>query len=230
MSKRQTAKRLLTGCSLTKASKPLPRSVLRGNRRFSQTLGRLAHNSPHSGTVICHMTNARDVIAPELSGFFHKPDRPGKGQEPLKWWLKILPTANDKVVALAAEWHEIHPALTRHCSDAKASIGFPIADSQGEFGLTPYRRAKKVEGGRIEVLLPQEMLEQETTAGAFLACDQAYSTVVHVHQVSNVVRIASGDDQALFAPGPFDQHHVEVSQGTPGNGPVIISRVWVKDV
>jgi hypothetical protein len=152
------------------------------------------------------------------------------GQEPLKRWLKILPTANDKVVALAVEWHEIHPALTRHSSDAKASVGFPVADSQGEFGLTPYRRANTMEAGRIKMLLPQEMLEQETTVGAFLARYQAYSAVLHVRQVSNVVRVASGTDQALFAPGPFDKYHIETSQGAPGNGPVIISRVRVKDV
>ena len=99
----------MTGCSLTKASRRLPRSVLRVNRHFSQTPGRVAHNSPRSGTVIRYMANARDVIAPKLGGFFHKPCRPGKGQEPLKRWLKILPTAHDKVVALAVQWHEIHP-------------------------------------------------------------------------------------------------------------------------
>ena len=118
------------------------------------------------------------------------------------------------------------PALTRHGSNAKASIGFAVADSQGEFGLTPYRRANKVECGRIKMLLPQEMLEQETTAGALLA----YSTILHVRQVVNVVGVASSNDQALFAPGPLNKHHVEVSQGAPGNGPVIISRVWIKDV
>ena len=68
------------------------------------------------------MTNARDVIAPQLDGFFYKPSGPCKGQEPLKRWLKILPTANDKVIAFTVQWHEIHPALTRHSSDAKASI------------------------------------------------------------------------------------------------------------
>src|SRR5262249_30149777 len=112
----------------------------------------------------------------------------------------------------------------------KARVGFPIADSQGEFGLTPHRWGNEVEGGRIKVLLSQEMLEQETTAGAFLARYQTYSTVLHVRQVANVVRIASGHDQALFAPGPLDKHHVEVRQRAPGNGPVIISRVWIKDV
>jgi hypothetical protein len=71
------------------------------------------------------------------------------------------------------QWHEIHPALTRHSSDAKASVGFPIADSQGKFGLTPYRWANKVEGSRVKMLLSQELLEQETTAGTFLARYQA---------------------------------------------------------
>src|SRR5437879_12727407 len=104
------------------------------------------------------MTDTRDVIAPKLGGFFHKPSCPGKGQEPLKRWLKILPTANHKVVALAVEWHEIHTALTRHGSNAKANVRFPIPHSQGEFGLTPHRRANKVEGGRIKGLLLQEML------------------------------------------------------------------------
>src|SRR6266849_6324301 len=118
------------------------------------------------------MTNARDVISTELGSFFYKPGRPSKGQEPLERWLKILPTANHQVVALAVEWHEIHPALTCHGSDAKASICFPISDSQGEFGLTPHRQANKVEGSRIKVLLLQEMLEQETTSGAFLSCYQ----------------------------------------------------------
>jgi hypothetical protein len=139
---------------------------------------RLAHNSPRSGTVIRHLPNARDVIAPELGGFLHKSGRPRKGQEPLKRWFKILPTANDKVITLAVQWHEIHPALTRHGRDAKASVGFPIADSQGEFGLTPHWRANKMEGARIEVLLPQELREQETTAGTFLARHQADSTVL----------------------------------------------------
>jgi hypothetical protein len=176
------------------------------------------------------MAKACDVIAPEFSSFLRKPRGPSKGQEPLKRWLKILPAANDKIVALSVEGHEIHPALTRHSSYAKASIGFPIADSQSEFGLTPHWRANKVEGGRVKMLLPQEMLEQETTAGAFLACDQTYSTILHVRQVVNVVRVASGHDQALFAPGPFNKHHVEVSQSASGNGPVIISHVWVKDV
>jgi hypothetical protein len=74
------------------------------------------------------------------------------------------------------------------------------------------------------------MLEQETTTGAFLASYQAYGTVLHVRQMSNVVRIPSSNDQALFAPGPLDKHHVQVRKGAPGNGPVIISRVWVKDV
>ena len=115
------------------------------------------------------MANTRDVIASKLGGFLHKPCRPGKRQKPLKRWLKILPTAHDKVVALAVEGHEIHPALTRHGSDAKTSVGFAVADSQGEFGLTPHWRVNKMEGGRIKVLLPQEMLKQETTAGALLA-------------------------------------------------------------
>src|SRR5215471_2008996 len=61
MLKRRTARHSLTGFSLTKANKPLPRSVLRMNRRFFQTLGKLAHSSPCSGTVIRHLTNARDV-------------------------------------------------------------------------------------------------------------------------------------------------------------------------
>src|SRR5262245_52625747 len=177
---------------------------------------RLAHNSACSGTVIRHMTNTRDVIAPQLGGFFYKPSRPGKGQEPLKRWLKILPTANDKVVTLAVQWHEIYPALARHGSDTKASIGFPVADSQGEFGLTPHWRANKMQDGRVKMLLPQEMLEQETTAGAFLACHQAYSTMLHVRQVANAVRVASGHDQTLFAPGPLNKHDVEVRQSAPG--------------
>src|SRR2546430_16749554 len=118
MSKRRRARDLLTGCSLTKASRPLPRSVLRVNRHFSQMLGRPAHNSPCSGTVIRHMANAGDVIAAELGSFFYKPGCPGKDQELLKRWLKILPTANDKVIAFTVERHEIHPALTRHSSDA----------------------------------------------------------------------------------------------------------------
>src|SRR5262249_44118751 len=151
----------------------------RVNRHFSQMLGRLAHNRPCSGTVIRYMANAGDVIASELGSFFHKPSGPGKGQELLKRWLKILPTANDKIVALAVQWHEIHPALPCSGSDAEASVSFPIADSQGEFGLTPHWWANGVEGGRIEVLLPQEMLEQETTTGAFLARYQAYNPILH---------------------------------------------------
>src|SRR6266581_7230862 len=203
MSKRPKARDLLTGCSLIKASRRLLRFGLRVNRHFSRTPGRVVHNSPRSGAVIRHTPHARDVIAPKLGGFFHKPACPGKGQEPLKRWLKILPTTNNKVVALAVQWHEIHQALTRHSGDAEASISFPVADSQGEFGLIPHWRANNMEGGRIEVLLPQEMLEQETTAGAFLACYQTYSTVLHVRQVVNVVRVAGGHDQALFAPGPL---------------------------
>src|SRR5215813_13009532 len=151
--------------------------------------GRQGHNSLHSGTVIRHTPYACDVIAPELGGFFYKPGRPGKGQESLKRWLKILPTANDQIVALAVQGYEIHPALTRYGSDAKTRVGFPIADSQGEFGFTPHWRVNKIEGGRIEVLLLQEMLEQETTAGAFLACDQTYSTVLHVRQIAHVVGV-----------------------------------------
>ena len=106
--------------------------------------------------------------------------------------------------------HEIHPTLTRHSGDAEASIGFPVADSQGEFGLTPHWRANKMEGGRIEMPLAQEMLEQETTAGAFLARYQTYSTVLHVRQAVNAMRVASSHDQALFAPGPLKKHDVEV--------------------
>src|SRR4030095_10103638 len=158
MSKRRRARDLLIGCSLTKASRPLPRTVLRVNRHFSRMLGRLAHNSPCSGTVIRHMASTGDVIASELGSFFHKPACPGKGQELLKRWLKILPTANDKVIAFTVQRHETHPALTRHSSDAKASIRFPIADSQREVGLTPHWWANEVEGSRVEVLLSQEVL------------------------------------------------------------------------
>src|SRR5262247_2950409 len=43
MSKRRTAKHLLTGCALTQASRRLPRFVLRVNRRSSPTPGRMAH-------------------------------------------------------------------------------------------------------------------------------------------------------------------------------------------
>src|SRR5215475_14439763 len=114
MSKRRRARDLLTGCSLTKASRPLPRTVLRVNRHFFRMLGRLAHNSPCSGAVIRHMANAGDVIASEPGSFFHKPSCSGKGQELLKRWLKIPPTAHNKVGAFAVQWHEIHPALTRH--------------------------------------------------------------------------------------------------------------------
>src|SRR5262249_48167748 len=116
--------------------------------------------------------------ASELGSLFHKPACPGKGQELLKRWLKILPTANDKVIAFAVQWHEIHPALTRHGSDAKASVGLAIAHSQRQVGLTPHWWANEVEGGRIEVLLSQEVLEQETTAGAFLTRYQADGTVL----------------------------------------------------
>src|SRR5438132_14299171 len=154
MSKRQTVRRSLIGCSLIKVNRRLPRSVLRVNRRFSPMPARVVHNSPRSGTVIRHTPHARDVIAPKLGGFFHKPACPGKGQEPLKRWLKILPTANDDIVALAVQWHEIHPTLTRHSSNTKASVGFPVADSQGEFGLTPHWRANKLEGSRVKLLLP----------------------------------------------------------------------------
>src|SRR5215813_4151279 len=122
----------LTGCSLIKVSRRLLRSVLRVNRHFSQMPGRPGHNSLHSGTVIRHTPYACDVIAPELDGFFYKPGRPGKGQESLKRWLKILPTANDQIVALAVQGDEIHPALTCYGSDTKTRVGFPIADSQGE--------------------------------------------------------------------------------------------------
>jgi hypothetical protein len=90
------------------------------------------------------MPNARDVISSELGSFFYKPGRPSKGQEPLKRWLKILPTANDKVVALAVQWHEIHSALTCHGCDAKTNVRFPIADSESEFGLIPHRRSNEV--------------------------------------------------------------------------------------
>ena len=114
------------------------------------------------------MTNTRNVIAPELGGFFPKGGRSGKGQEPLKWGLKILPTANNKIIALAVQGHKIHPTLPRHSRNTKASLCFAIADSQGKFSLTPHRRSNEVEGGRIKVLLSQEMLEQETTAGTFL--------------------------------------------------------------
>src|SRR5262249_61774575 len=75
-----------------------------------------------------------------------------------------------------------------------------------------------------------QMCDQETTTVAFLARYQSYNSILHVRQAANFVWVASGHDQALFAPGPLDKHHVKVSQGTPGNGPVIISRVWIKDV
>jgi hypothetical protein len=63
------ARRSLTGCSLTKASKPLPRSVLRGNRRFSPTPGRVARNSPRSGAVI---SGGREIPSHDLLSAAHE--------------------------------------------------------------------------------------------------------------------------------------------------------------
>jgi hypothetical protein len=54
----------------------------------------------------------------------------GEGQELLKGWLKIIPTADGDIITLALQRHEIETALACHGSDAEADIGLSILDRQ----------------------------------------------------------------------------------------------------